>query len=142
MPSQLEPRIRQWGMWCHLSILPAILVGLLLPIPFISILLPYIVWQNGRGKHPFINEQGREAVNFQISMTLYSLIGAVLFLVTLFQAYSLRTSNNQLFILILEIEMGLLAAFLLAQIIAVAIAAHKAYQGKVFRYPLIFRWLK
>jgi len=61
-----------WAMWCHLSALGV----LLFPLGG-NILGPLIVWLSKR-EIPIVDENGKEALNFQISATIYSVIfGAV-----------------------------------------------------------------
>ena len=42
--------------------------------PFGSILTPLIAWQTLKNRSAFLDEQGKEAVNFNISFALYKLI--------------------------------------------------------------------
>ena len=42
--------------------------------PFGSIITPLIAWQTLKNKSEFLDEQGKEAVNFNISFALYKLI--------------------------------------------------------------------
>ncbi|MEW6113824.1 MAG: DUF4870 domain-containing protein, partial [Thermodesulfobacteriota bacterium] len=63
MPSK---QATNWGMLCHLSAL----LGLVL-ISFGHILGPLVVWLFKKNDDPFIDEQGKESLNFQISMTIY-----------------------------------------------------------------------
>jgi uncharacterized Tic20 family protein len=39
--------------------------------PFGNIITPLIAWQTLKDRSPFLDEQGKEAVNFNISYTLY-----------------------------------------------------------------------
>ena len=67
-----EKQSHTWAMLCHLGALAG-LVG----IPAGNILGPLIIWLIQKDKHPFVDEQGKEAVNFQISMTIYMIVAAV-----------------------------------------------------------------
>ena len=53
---------RQWAMFCHF----AAFIGLV--FPFGSLLGPLIVWQLKRESDPFVDAQGKEALNFQITV--------------------------------------------------------------------------
>ena len=65
---EINKDARMWGMICHL----AGLGGVIPIVPAIgSIIGPLIVWQIKKDECPFVDEQGKEAVNFQISMLLY-----------------------------------------------------------------------
>src|SRR5262245_12980121 len=56
---------RQWDMWCHLSALSGLVV------PFGNIIGPLIIWQMKRDEFPSLNEHGKEALNFQLSIVIY-----------------------------------------------------------------------
>ena len=75
-----------------------------------------------RYDHPFIDEQGKESLNFQISMTIYGIVAAVLILIL--------------------IGVLLLVAVFLADLILVIVAAVRASNGESYRYPLTIRFLK
>jgi uncharacterized Tic20 family protein len=149
MTSDLAPEIRQWGMWCHLSALAGVLVMFLIPIPFLGILIPFIVWQNGRRKHPFIDEQGKESLNFQISMAIYAVVILILGVFLLFQLcgmtsnYGSSSSNAANVLGVVLVGMvGFVILMAIFQIIAVIVASVKANKGQSFRYPFTLRFLK
>ena len=59
---------RQWAMFCHYSAFFWFLV------PMIgNVLGPLIVWQLKKDMDPFVDEQGKEALNFQIAVTIAGL---------------------------------------------------------------------
>ena len=59
---------RMWGMLCHLSTFAGYLV------PFGNISGPLIVWLVKKDEYAFVDDQGKESLNFQISITIYSLV--------------------------------------------------------------------
>jgi uncharacterized protein len=63
-------------MLCHLTALLGI-IG----IPFGNIVGPLIIRLLKKNVYPFVNEQGKESLNFQISMTIYALAAALLILI-------------------------------------------------------------
>ena len=65
---ELSPEVRQWAMFCHF----AAFLGLVLP--FGNLIGPLIVWQIKKDVHPFIDDQGKEALNFQISVALAAVL--------------------------------------------------------------------
>jgi len=104
-------------MLCHLTALLAI-TGL----PLGHIIGPLVVWLFKKKAYPFVDEQGKESLNFQISMTVYTLVAALL----------------------IYIKIGTFPVFILviANFILVIIASMNAYNGETFRYPLNIRLIK
>jgi uncharacterized Tic20 family protein len=84
-------------------------------IPFGHLLGPLTVWLFKRKTYPFVDAQGRESLNFQLSMTLYALIAALLILM----------------------KLGMVFLFLLAivNVLLVIIASLRAFNGETFHYP-------
>jgi uncharacterized Tic20 family protein len=105
-------------MLCHLTALLAI-TGL----PLGHIIGPLVVWLLKKKAYPFVNEQGKESLNFQISMTIYTLVAALF---------------------IVYIKIGTFPVFILVIVnfILVIIASMNAYNGGTFRYPLSIRLIK
>ena len=114
--SSIPKEARKWAMVCHLIALVGLLgngIGFLLG--------PLIVWLLKREDHPFIDVQGKEAVNFQITMLIAACICGILTLVVV--GYFL------LFIV------GLI------MIIVPIVAAIKANDGVDYRYPFSIRFI-
>jgi uncharacterized protein len=108
---------RTWAMVAHLSAFGGVIV------PVIgSILGPFLVWQLKGKEYPFVSDQAKEALNFQISMGIYFVVSAVLVIVLI----------------------GLLLLPLLAvvEFIFILVAAFRANQGERYRYPLTIRFIK
>jgi|CXWL01.1.fsa_nt_gi uncharacterized Tic20 family protein len=112
----VDSESRKWGMFCYLSAL----IGFI--IPFGSIIAPLIIWQMKKDVSLFVDEQGKESINFQISMAIWMLISWVL--------------------VFLYIGFILLGFFALLEIICVIMAGVQANEGKSFRYPLTIRFIK
>ena len=87
---------------------------------------PLIIWLLKRDGLPFVDDQAKEALNFQISVTIYA-IGAVILCFTVILAI---------------IGIPILIGLHLFQIICIVIAAIKANDGVAFRYPLSLRLIK
>jgi uncharacterized Tic20 family protein len=107
---------RMWGMFTHLSALSGYI------IPFGFIIGPLIIWSLKKEEFPFVNDQGKEAINFQISMMIYIIISAILILII--------------------IGILMLIALGIFQIIMIVVASIKANNGERFRYPLSIRFLQ
>ena len=112
MPSKNE---RTWGMLCHISTFS----GLIIPLG--SILSPLIIWLIKKDESPFITDQGKEVLNFQISMIIYILLS--------------------LFLIILLIGIPILIGLIIFNIIVTIIGAINANDGKYYRYPITIRFI-
>lgn len=111
-----DRQARMWAMLCHLSAFSGWI------IPFGHILGPLIIWLIKRDDHPFINEQGKESLNFQISLSIYLIVSAILVLALI----------------------GFVLFFIVGIVgfIFVIVAAVKANEGVSYRYPLTIRFLR
>src|SRR6187200_1301337 len=66
---------RMWGMLAHLSAFAGLVV------PFVGhVLVPLVIWLIKRETMPFVNDEGREALNFQITMTIAFAVASILLL--------------------------------------------------------------
>lgn len=130
-PINSTPESRMWAALAHLSALAGSV------FPFGSILLPLIIWLLKRDEMPFVNDQGKEAINFNISATLYTLAATALILISVFLSRLLEPILS-----LLLIGVPLLIGIVLGWLIFVLIAAVQANEGTVYRYPLTLRLLR
>lgn len=114
-PSRSE---RQWAMGCHLIAL----CGLVLPMPAVNLIGPLVLWLIKREDGAFIDDQGKESLNFQISLFIY-MLGCLL-------------------LGVIRIGPLLLVPLLLFGLISVIRAAIKSSEGVAFRYPLCIRFIQ
>ncbi len=115
--STIPREARQWATVCHIIALVGLLgngIGFLLG--------PLIVWLLKREDHPFIDEQGKEAVNFQITMCIVAFLSGILAVILIGFA----------FLLVIAFFMTIFPI----------IAAIRANDGQHYRYPLSFRFIK
>ena len=68
----IESNERTFAMLCHLSAL----IGFF--IPFGHIIGPLIIWLIKKDTSKLVDDQGRESLNFQISLTIYIFILTIL----------------------------------------------------------------
>ncbi len=105
-----------WALAAHLSgLLPY--VG----IPFGNIIAPLAIWLMNRDTMPFVDDQAKESLNFQLTITLYAFASAVLILAI--------------------VGIVLLPAVIIFHVVASIIAAIKAHQGIPYRYPMNIRFI-
>jgi uncharacterized protein len=118
---------------CHLATF-----SMYIGVPFGNILGPLVVWLLGRTRSVFVDHQGKEALNFQISFMVYILVlgvlGAAAF-VTIFIDGRLGIAGIAILVL-LGILLGVL------HFVLVIVAAVQAGRGKWYRYPLTFRLIR
>ena len=94
----------------------------LIGIPFGNILGPLVLWAIKKDELPSVNEHGKESINFQISMTIYTIIAGLSILIA--------------------IGIVLLPAIIVLNLVLVIIAGVKAANGEFYRYPLTIRFIK
>ncbi|MDQ6646589.1 MAG: DUF4870 domain-containing protein, partial [Pseudomonadota bacterium] len=69
------PEERQWAMFAHLSAL----IGLVIPLG--DILGPLVIWLIKKDTIPRVDDQGKEALNFNITVAIAALVGWILMFV-------------------------------------------------------------
>ncbi len=102
-----------WAMIAHLSAL----VGFV--IPFGNVIGPLVVWMIKKDEMPFVDDQGKEALNFQITVLIAVIICFILTFVL--------------------IGLLLLPVVGIATLVLVIIAGIKANSGEAYRYPFTWR---
>ena len=117
-PAGMSKDEKMWGMFCHLAALAGF-IG----VPFANVLGPLIVWLIKKDDMPFVNDQGRESLNFQISMAIYALICLPL-------------------VCLGGLGIILAAAVGVFDLVMVIIASIESNKGKSYRYPLCIRLVK
>lgn len=108
-------------MWCHLSALSGLI------IPFGNLIAPLILWQMKRNEFPEVDQHGKEAFNFQLSVLIYLVAGTMAMFVGMFAC--------GLGLLLIPV----LIVISLGSIILSVIAGIKANEGVAYRYPLTIR---
>ena len=122
---------RQWAMFAHLS---ALLGGILTSHLFGwgCFLGPLIIWLLKKDTLPFVNDQGKEALNFNITAAI---IGFGLLVLSV----PLTIVTLGLW-LILAVPVAILLG--IAWLVVTIIAAVKANEGVAYRYPVSLRLIK
>ncbi len=124
LPSTQE---RQWAMFAHLSAL----LGLVITGHWLGwgcFLGPLIIWLVKKDSMPFVDDQGKEALNFNITVAI---VFFALFALTL-----------------MTLGLGMLVAWPVGVVVGVAwlvltiVAAIRANEGVRYRYPYTLRLIK
>ena len=106
---------RLWATFCHLG-------GLgMYVFPFGNVIIPLVIWLVKKDEYPLVNDQGKEALNFQLSIMIYTIVSLVLLLAV--------------------VGIALLLAVLIFDVVMIVIASIKANEGVAYRYPLTIRFI-
>ena len=116
-PLGLSSDERLWGMLAHL----AALAGFVIPFPGGNLVGPLVIWLLKREEMPFVDDQGKESLNFQITILILVALGIVLSC--------------------LGVGVILLLILAIYPVVMVIIAAVRANNGEAYRYPLTIRLL-
>ncbi|HST31323.1 MAG TPA: DUF4870 domain-containing protein [Chthoniobacterales bacterium] len=114
--SSTSSEIRTWSVLCHASAL----LGLFFHF-FGHLLGPLIVWLIKRDLSPEVDANGKESLNFQLSMLIYDIVAGILCIVL--------------------IGIPILIALWILNTVFVIIASVKTSEGKIYRYPFTIRFL-
>lgn len=106
---------RVYCLFMHLALATWFVIG-----PF-AIIVPLIMWQIKKDQSAFIDDHGREAINFQISVNLYVLASTLLVIVCVGWPMFVATTT-----------LG---------IIGIVLASLAAHRGEYFRYPACVRFI-
>ena len=101
---------KMWAIGAHLG---PLLLGFVAPL---------VVWLVFKDRSAFLDRQGKEALNFQISFLIYFMVSA--------------------FLIILLIGLVLLPIVGVAWLVLMIVATIKSANFEDYRYPLIFRFIK
>ncbi len=114
-PSGLPSEVRNWALAAHLGAFAGAWVAL-------AFLGPLVVWLLKRDDHPFIATHASEALNFNLSVLLYAIVGFVLIFVF--------------------VGFLLLPLIGLMWLVFTIVAAIRAANGEPYRYPLTIRFVR
>lgn len=134
-PDPVEPAVgglppqeeRTWGMFAHLA---ALLGGLLSSwLGGLGVFIgPLVVWLVKKDSMPFVDDQGKEALNFNITIAIGVLILIILTVITFGVG------------ILLTVPLGI--ALGIYWLVFTIIAAIKANEGVAYRYPFTLRLIK
>jgi uncharacterized protein len=104
---------RQWATFAHLSALAGLVM------PFGSIIGPLVIWLIKKDTMPFVNDQGKEALNFNITVAIAAIVCGLLCIVL--------------------IGFLLLPVLVILWLVFVIVGTIKANEGTRYRYPFALR---
>jgi len=110
-----DPDERMWAMFCHLG-------TLVTWFPFANVIIPMVIWLAKKETSPLVNDQGKEALNFQITMLIgYAICIPLIFVLIGIPAF---------------IALGIY------HVVFSIIAAIKSNEGRAYRYPYTLRLIE
>ncbi len=129
-------------------------------IPFGNYIFPLLLWTTNKEKSNFVDHHGKQTLNFQLSILLYSLLFIIIavptFLIWLFNIIQqlelehhtvefhevFTTQNITGMVLVGFVAAVLLIALKLAEFFLILYAAYKAADGEYYKYPLTINFIK
>lgn len=125
---------RSWAAGAHIS-------GLSWIVGIPGLVGPLVIWLLKRGADPFVEEQSKEALNFQLSLFLYFLAVVALSAAGAAGLLSLDVVTElAILAAVLSLTFGLFALSMVA-LVLVVVAAYKVNQGHAWRYPATIRFV-
>lgn len=107
---------RTWATFCHIATFAGYI------FPFGNIIAPLVLWLMKKDEMPLVDREGKKSLNFQISITIYTVIAFIL-----------------VFVLI---GFVFLFALMVFDLVVVILAAIKTNRGEDYRYPLSIQFIK
>ena len=140
MPSAEE---RQWAMLAHLSAL----LGTLVTGAWFGIgcfLGPLIIWLVKRETMPFVDDQAKEALNFNITMAIIAVVLLLITVLTLGIGIILAVPAGIIigiaWLVLVIMPAGIIIG--IAWLVLVIMATIKSNEGERYRYPFCLRLIK
>lgn len=103
---------RTYATILHLSLLSGVVLG-----PF-AVIAPLVMWLARREQSPFVDDHGRDSLNFALSMMLYNVVLGITF-----------------------VGVALLPVLWIVTLVSLVRAAVAAGKAEYFRYPITIRFI-
>jgi len=107
---------RNWAMFCHLSAFAGFF------FPFGGIIGPLICWLSKKDESLWLYINGRNSLNFQLSIMLYIVLTIPLCFII--------------------IGFPIIGMLVILKVICIIIASVKASKGESFKYPLVIPFIQ
>jgi uncharacterized Tic20 family protein len=107
---------KNWAMFCHLAAFAGFF------FPFGGIIGPLVCWLTKKDESVWVYVNGRDSLNFQMSMLLYIVLAVPLCFII--------------------IGIPIIVALGILKVICVVIASVRAGKGATFRYPLAIPFIQ
>ena len=129
-------------------------------IPFGNFIFPLVIWSSSKKDSEFVDRHGKQAINFQLSIFLYTLILCLIsipvLLYTIFRNVpfdavvnddeffikNLNTGNISVIVTIALIALLILVFMKVGEFFLVIFASVRAANGEDYAYPLSIKFIK
>lgn len=133
LPVPQSMQEKQWGAACHY----VSLVWAIEPF-FGNVIFPLVPWLSKRDEFPFVDDQGKQSLNFQLTVTCIALVIILAFGIPSL-IYAIRTNQPPWG---LFIAVGILFLLAMFDVVFVMVAVFRTLSGKAYRYPFAIRFIK
>jgi uncharacterized Tic20 family protein len=138
--------IRPWNMdtnsFCMLMHLSQFASSV---FPLAGIIMPIVMWQQFKKDSSVIHENGKQIMNFMLTSFLVGIVftlGIVAVVMTLFNNTSTDQGEAAFSAMGIVTILLFAAGFSIAYVVFIILAAIKAYNGQVGKYPLTIRFIR
>ncbi|MGX5819003.1 DUF4870 domain-containing protein [Chitinophaga lutea] len=140
---ELKQEEKTWAIYIHL----AGVVGQLIFAPAGNIIAPLILWIIKKSESPFVDVEGKEAVNFQITVSLTLVAINIIFGIgaaswSVWQALSGRPVWDDVWDTRLFTSYGLARLVWMGNLVFSILAIMSVQKGISYRYPVSLRLVK
>jgi hypothetical protein len=129
-------------------------------IPFGNYIFPILIWSTNKDKSEFVDYHGKQVLNFQLSLLLYSLVLAIIaipiFIITVFSNIPLNAILNDHdfvmnhfsvenitgMVIVALIALFIFVGLKVAEFFLIIYASVKASNGEKYQYPLTIPFIK
>ncbi|MCA0931202.1 DUF4870 domain-containing protein [Lutimonas saemankumensis] len=108
--------------------------------PFGAVVGPLVIWELNKRKSEFIDQNGKEAINFNLSYLLYTMILG-LSVVPFILRIALEDFQHLDIFGIVSVG-SLIGILAIVKFVLIIVAALKANRGEVYKYPLTIKFIK
>jgi len=129
-------------------------------IPLGNFILPLVLWTMNKDKSDFVDQHGKQAINFQLSILLYAIAAIVIAIPIFLYVFASSFPEEMLFnnhniyidgndiqnasgLIIFGVLTGIVVmTVFIIEIVLVITAMVKANNGEAYKYPLTINFIK
>ena len=129
-------------------------------IPFGNFIFPILIWNSTKEKSDYLDKQGKQVINFQLSLFVYALVLCLIAIPTLLVTIFSNVSINEIInhdsfyfenfnienitgaIIVAITAIVILIVMKIAEFLLIILASLKASNGEDYKYPLTISFIK